>query len=114
MDSEQSAGGAWSNVREIPDIIAAAGVYSQIGRVDVNVFGKYVSGYENKRFAEDRQYKPLGDFVDLNLTAGVTLGQERATRIYASLKNLLDDTYSTVVGFPDYGFQALAGVEHRF
>jgi hypothetical protein len=27
--------------------------------------------------------------------------------------NLFDDKYSTVVGFPDYGFQAFAGMEHR-
>lgn len=114
MDSEQSDGGDWSNLREIPDIVSAAGVYSQIGRVDVNIFGKYVSKYENKRFAEDGKYKDLGEFVDLNMTAGVLLGKERATRLYASLENILDDEYSTVVGFPDYGFQAFAGVEHRF
>ncbi len=114
MDSEQSDSGDWSNLREIPDVITAAGLYSQVGRVDVNIFGKYVSGYENKRFAEDRKYKDLGDFVDLNMTAGVLLGKERATRLYASLENILDDEYSTVVGFPDYGFQAFAGVQHQF
>ena len=114
MDSQRLTAGSWSSYREIPHVIAAAGVNSLIGRVDVNLFGKYVSSYENKRFAEDKQYHDLGNFVNLNLTAGVSLGKERATRVYASLKNLLNDKYSTVVGFPDYGFQAFAGVQHRF
>lgn len=114
MDSEQFTDGDWSSYREIPDFIGVAGVNSLIGRLDVNLYGKYVSGYENKRFAEDKMYHDLGDFLDLNLTAGVTLGRDRATRVFASLENLLDDEYSTVVGFPDYGFQAFAGVQHRF
>ena len=114
MDSEQYVAGTWSGYREIPDFIAVAGVNSLIGRVDVNLFGKYVSGYESKRFAEDKKYHDLGDFVDLNLTAGVKLGREKNTRLYVSLENLLGDKYSTVVGFPDYGFQAFAGLQHRF
>ena len=112
MDAEISVNGDWAGYCEIPNVIAAAGVNVLARRFDVNLFGKYVSGFENKRFAEDGEYHDLGDFVDLNLTAGVSLGREQATRLYMSLENLLNDDYSTVVGFPDYGFQAYVGVQH--
>ncbi len=114
MDSEKSVHGSWTTYEEIPNVIANAGVSAVAGRVDVNLFGKYVSEFENKRFAEDGKYHKLGNFIDLNLTAGLSLGKEKSTRLYASLENLLDDQYSTVVGFPDYGFQAFIGLEHKF
>jgi hypothetical protein len=113
MDSEKRTAGEWAGYREIPNVIAAAGVSAEWDRFDLNLYGKYVGKYENRRFAEDGQYHPLGDFVDLNLTAGVSLGRERATRVYVALENLLDDEYSTVIGFPDYGFQLFCGLQHE-
>ncbi|MCA1809793.1 MAG: TonB-dependent receptor, partial [Lentisphaerae bacterium] len=103
----------WNSYREIPEVIASAGINAVVGRFDASLFGKYVGSFENKRFADDGQYHDLGDFVDLNLTVGAALGQERATRVYASLKNMLDDKYSTVIGYPNYGFQAFVGLEHK-
>ncbi len=114
MNSQLSADGDWESYREIPDVIAAAGANVEVSRFDVNLFGKYVSGYENKRFAEDKKYHDLGDFVDLNLTAGVSFGKEHATRVHVAFENILDDEYSTVIGYPDYGFQFFGGIEHRF
>ncbi|OGV69756.1 MAG: hypothetical protein A3K19_11145 [Lentisphaerae bacterium RIFOXYB12_FULL_65_16] len=113
MDSERYTDGNWETYKEIPNVIATGGVYSAYGPVDVNLYGKYVSGFENKRFAQDGKYHDLGDFVDLNMTAGVSFGKEKATRVYCSLKNMLDDEYSTVVGYPEYGFQAFIGLQHR-
>jgi len=114
MDSEKSVDGDWETYREIPNAVVTAGLNAAAGRFDMNLFAKHVSKFKNKRFAQDGQYKDLGDFVDINLTGGVSLGSNKSTRLYVSLENLLDDKYSTVVGFPDYGFQAFAGVEHRF
>jgi outer membrane cobalamin receptor len=114
MNSIQDLDGDWANYKEIPDQIVTAGIYSEFGPVDINLYGKYVSRYENKRFADDGEYHDLGDFTDLNLTIGYTLGAERQTRVYVALENLFDDEYSTVVGYPDYGFQASAGLRHRF
>jgi outer membrane cobalamin receptor len=114
MNSDQHVDGSWDAYREIPSVIALAGVNAAVGCFDANLFGKYVSRFRNKRFAEDGRYHDLGDFVDLNLTAGVSLGKQKATRIYVSLENLLDDDYSTVVGYPDYGFHAFGGVSRRF
>ena len=113
MASEKSIDGEWTIYREIPNMVAAAGVNAAFGRFDVNVFGKYVSKFENRRFAADKQYHDLGNFVNLNVTAGMSFGSERATRVYVALKNILDDKFSTVVGYPDYGFQVFAGLEHR-
>ncbi len=114
MDSKKKSNDGWSDYREIPDIIAALGMHAVAGRFDANLFAKYVSDYENKRFAEDGKYHDLGGFVDINVTGGVSLGKKQRTRLYTALKNLLNDKYSTVVGYPDYGFQAFAGVQHQF
>lgn len=114
MNSLVREDGDWTDYKEIPDQILTAGVYGEFGPVDVNLFGKYVSRYENKRFAADKQYHDLGDFTDINLTVGYSFGSERQTRVYVALENLLDDEYSTVVGYPDYGFQASVGLRHIF
>jgi outer membrane receptor protein involved in Fe transport len=113
MTSERRASGGWSDYREIPNAVVTGGVYIEVGPIDVNIFGKYVSSYENLRFAQDGRYHDLGDYFDLNLTAGWSFGKDKATRIYCSFQNLLDDEYSTVVGYPDYGLQAFIGLQHR-
>jgi outer membrane cobalamin receptor len=113
MDSRQREAGQYENRIELPDYIITGGVYADWRGFDCNLFGKFVSGYENKRFAADRQYHDLGDFVDLNLTFGYTVGQEQRTRVYVALENLLDDEYSSVVGYPDDGFKAFVGLQHE-
>ncbi len=113
METEKREDGEWVEYREIPNLIAKLGVNSAFNRLDVNFFGKYIADYENRRFAQDGKYHDLGGFFDLNMTVGYTLGSERPTRLYLSLKNLLNDKYSTVLGYPDYGFQAFAGVQFR-
>ena len=114
MNSIRHDDGGWSDYKEIPDQILTVGIYGEFGPVDVNLFGKYVGPYENKRFAADKQYHDLGDFTDLNLTVGYNFGSDRQTRVYVALENLLNDEYSTVVGYPDYGFQAAVGLRHIF
>jgi len=112
MDSEADSGDGYENYSEIPDFIANAGIYSEIGNFDFNFFAKYVSWFENSRFSGNGEYQDLGDFWDLNLNFGYKLAPQ--TRVYCSLENLLDDEYSTVVGYPDYGFQGFVGIKHQF
>ncbi len=114
MQSERRHDANWSKYDEIPNAIISAGFRFTKGRYDANLFAKYVSPFENLRFAQDNDYHDLGDFVDINLTAGVSFDDERRSRLYISLENLLDDEYSTVVGFPDYGFQAFLGFQYRW
>ena len=106
--------GAMRNDGEVPDEIISAGVYANVGRVDLNVFAKYVGDYENDRFAADGEPKPLGDYVDIDMTAGVRLGRERLTRLYVKVQNILDEEYSTVVGYYDAGRHVSAGLQHTF
>lgn len=114
MDAEQKSGGSYEDFPERPDTIISGGVYSRFGRVDVNLFAKQVSSYENNRFAGDGQYHPLGDYVNVDMNIGYRLGDKGYTRLYCTLRNLTDERYSTVVGWPDDGFRASAGIQHYF
>jgi outer membrane receptor protein involved in Fe transport len=115
MDSRvTTANGSSVDYKEVPDEIASAGIYMDVAGVDLNLFARYVGSYENQRFAADKKPKPLGDYTDINLTAGVRLGAEKRTRVYAKINNLLDETYSTVVGYPDAGRLFSAGIQHTF
>lgn len=110
MESQKRDGG-WHDYREMPNAIVKSGVSAEVDRFDINFYGKYLSDFENKRFSADQEYHALGDFFDLNVNAGYTFGKEMPMRLYISLQNILDDRYSTVVGYPDYGFQMFAGVQ---
>ena len=115
MDSRiEDSSGDETDYAEVPDEILTAGVYLDVGRFDVNAFGKYVGSYENDRFTASGEPEPLGDYTDINLTAGVRLGRERNTRVYGKVENILNDDYSTVVGFYDPGRRVSVGVQHVF
>ncbi len=98
---------------EIPEQIYAAGIYLREGRFDASFFGKYVGAYENDRFSSSGP-QPLGDYAVLNCTAGYTFGQRAQTRTYIALNNLLDDEYSSVVGYYDRGFRISGGLQCTF
>ncbi len=112
MDSEADSGNGDEDYVEVPDFIFTTGVYADFGRWDANFLAKYVSDYKNNRFSNDGSFKNLGDFWDISLNIGYKIGE--STRIYCSLENILDDEYSTVVGYPDYGFQGYVGLTHEF
>ena len=108
------AGAGFQEYREIPKLIFSGGVYAQSGPFDFTLVGKYVSSYENNRFAQDKQYHPLGVFYDINASAGYTFGKKQNTRIYIAAQNLLNDEYSTVVGWKDPGLQFRMGLQHEW
>ena len=116
MESRFKAAGAdsYGDYVEIPDLILSGGLYAEIDRFDLNLFGKYVSDYSNSRFAQDKAQHKLGDYLELNATAGYTFGKKYNTRVYASVANLLDDEYSTVVGWSDPGTEFRIGLQHEF
>jgi hypothetical protein len=106
--------GDTGDYEEAPDQVLGAGIYANVGTVDINAFARYVGSYKNNRFSADGSAQPLGDYVDLGLTVGITLGQERRTRVYGKLENVLNDEYSTVVGYYDPGRRFSAGLQHTF
>ena len=104
---------------EYPGFIASAGLYYDYADIDINLFTKYVSSYENTRFAaringQPPQPQPLGDYFSINMTVGKSFGDKFKTRIFLEIQNLADERYSTVVGYPDYGRKLILGVSQIF
>lgn len=119
MESKlKPAGGSYDDYREIPNWILSGGMYAQYNRFDFNIVGKHVSAYENNRFAQPvggvRPYISLGDYFDVSATAGCSFGAKRNMRVYAAVQNLLDEEYSTVVGYDDPGTRCSFGIQHTF
>jgi len=86
---------------EIPQWIGAAGLETQHGPWAANVYLEAVSRYRSRRFAGDGEFHPLGDFVDVQARLARRLTD--LARLTLTVENVLDDAYSTVVGYPDTG-----------
>ena len=98
--------------RENPVVISSGGFYFEKNNLDINMFCKYVSAFENIRFApKTAGPQPLGDFFTIDLNGGYSF---RWIRFYLRARNLTDSKYSTVVGYPDFGRMLYIGVNLRF
>ena len=105
--------------KEYPEMISSVGLYYQKKNCDITVMTKYVSYFENTRFAapasDGKVYpQPLGDFFIADLNVGYTIGKNYNTRFYVEIKNIMDKLYSTVVGYPDFGRTILGGLRQSF
>lgn len=107
-------GDTFSSYREIPEWMASGGIQAAIDAWDGALFARHVGRYENFRFAQGGNVHDLGRFLDLTLTAGKRFGPDDSARLYAAVDNLLDDTYSTVVGWSDSGRRYRVGLEASF
>jgi outer membrane cobalamin receptor/SAM-dependent methyltransferase len=114
MRSRADSNGEMVTNGELPKFISSAGLYYASGALDATVLWKYVSAYKNARFAASGQPEPLADFHDIGLTAGYTFGSAPSMRCYLEARNLGDDHYSTVVGYPDYGRRYTVGIQATF
>ena len=114
MRSQEKRDGTYETYREVPSVISTAGLQAEVGRWDASLRVKHVDAYENFRFAQGGTYQPLGDYWDMTLIGGVQLGRDRNIRLYALVENVLDDAYSTVVGWNDPGRRYRAGLEATF
>jgi hypothetical protein len=114
MDPRAEADGDMKRDMEMPRFISSAGVYGNWNRWDANLFWKYMSGYESLRFAAVTDPVPLGDFHTLNLTVGRSFGGALGTRVYAEIRNVTDEEFSTVVGYPDFGRRYTVGIRQVF
>ncbi len=98
----------WSKDDEIPNFIANLGTNFQRGAFDANAYFNYTSAYKNDRFVS-KDYKvkygkaELGNFATVDLTAGYRLGKKQNVRLFIEAKNIFDNDYQTVAGYPDYG-----------
>lgn len=97
---------------ELPKIITSGGLYYQGSHLDISLLAKYVSSFENTRFAAPGlPPQPLGDYVTLDAILGWSLyGKLYSTRFYLEIKNITDELYSTVVGYPNFGRTITMGI----
>ncbi|MFB3826507.1 MAG: TonB-dependent receptor plug domain-containing protein [Bryobacteraceae bacterium] len=114
MSGRIESGGAMRRDREMPRAIAGGGVSASRWGFDGSLFWKSISSYESLRFAEPAVYQPLGGFSAFDLVLARRIGMRKQTRLYAEVRNVADNAYSTVVGYPDYGRRAMIGMEHKF
>ncbi len=114
MSSQEKRGGSYSQFREVSSLIATGGLSAQVGRWDGSLAVKHVGDYANFRFAQDGNYHDLGNYWDMSLYVGVRVGNKRNIRLYGVADNLLNDKYSTVVGWSDPGIRFRLGAEIEF
>ena len=119
MKTRAKEQGSFEENSEYPELIAGGGLYFQRRGVDITAAGKYVSSFENSRFAAPAADgvvypQPLGDYFIADLNIGYTLGKKYSTRFYMEIKNILDKKYSTVVGYPDFGRTISVGLRQSF
>jgi outer membrane cobalamin receptor len=97
--------------KENPVFISSAGTYIKKKRFDLNIFGKYVSPFENERFANPSAGpRPLGDYLNIDMTAGYSFDTKIPVRLYIKVRNLTNKKYSTVIGYPDFGRMLYMGL----
>ncbi len=114
MKTEADAGDGMKSIDEYPEAILGGGVHTAFAGYDANLFWKYISDYENNRFAATPEPEPLGGFNTVSCTIGRTVGENSPARIYVEVDNIFDTAYSTVVGYPDYGRRYTVGVSQSF
>ncbi len=114
MNSVAEKDGEMKENLELPKVISSGGLYYQGNHFDMSILPKYVSYFENKRFAaKGLPPQPLGAYVTLDAVLGWSLYSDSfTTRFYLELKNLTDAHYSTVVGYPDFGRTITIGIRH--
>ncbi len=101
--------------KENPVFITGGGIYMVKKKFDLNILYKYVSPFENERFASPAAGpQPLGDYFTADVNGGYTTAGKVPVRFYLRLKNLTDERYTTVIGYPDFGRMLYAGVQVKF
>ena len=115
MKAEKETGGRMVKDMQLPEIILNSGVYSEYEGFDFNVLVNYTGAYTNNRFVIPSwvlQYGdfPLGDFVAADVSAGYTFKGNFDKRVFVEVKNILNDPFMTVAGYPDPGRLIMAGI----
>lgn len=119
MKNEKKEVGKMVDDGKLPNVILNGGFLYDHSQVDANIFIHYTGAYANNRFvnskwvAENGDY-PLGDFVTADFTCGYTFSGKINTRIFVEVKNILDEKYETVAGYPDEGRIFQAGIRLNY
>ncbi len=119
MRGENETGGRMENDDKLPNVILNTGVLFEHSGFDANFYVNYTGPYTNNRFVPgpwiiEHGDFPLGDFVSFDITAGYTFDRRFSTRVFAEVKNVLDQKYQTVAGYPDPGRLLFTGARVFF
>ena len=108
--------GKMESDEQLPAVIVNTGLMYDKSGFDANIFINYTGPYENNRFvnpawvAENGNF-PLGDFASVDLTTGYTFTGKFSTRLFAEVKNIFDEKYMTVAGYPNIGRMLQLGLK---
>ncbi len=116
MKSETEVNDRMIKDAQLPEIIFNSGVYFDYSGFDINVLLNYTGAFTNNRFVIPswvQQYGdfPLGDFIAADVSAGYTFKGKFEKRIFMEVKNLMNDHFMTVAGYPDPGRLFMAGIK---
>ncbi len=111
MRSEQNEKNVWVTDEQIPYGLAQAEISWKGMGFESRLKDQYVSDYWNSRFSADKQNHQLGDFHNLSMLLAYELSKKQSYRVYCRIENLLDEKYSTAVGYPDVGMTAYLGLQ---
>ncbi len=119
MKGEVDKKGTMVDDAQLPKVILNTGFYFDYSGFDTNFFVNYTGPYTNNRFVNPKWVKengdfPLGDFVSADLTVGYTFRGKFSKRVFVEVKNILDQEYMTVAGYPDQGRLFMAGVKINY
>lgn len=114
MESQKHAGGSMVGDNELPNLIVNLGFLFNHAGFDANLFVHHTGPYKNNRFVNRDWISrhgdyALGDFYSVDITAGYTFGSNYAARVFAEIKNVLDEPFETVAAYPDPGRLLQAG-----
>ena len=116
MKGEKESEDSMIKDEQLPQVILNTGLYFDYSGFDANVFVNYTGPYTNNRFVNSAWVQengnfPLGDFLSLDVNTGYTFSGRFTTRLFIEVKNILDQKYMTVAGYPDPGRLFLAGMK---
>jgi len=115
MKSRAESEGEMVHNEELPQFIMNGGIYVSKSKLDLNILGKFVSSYESTRFVpSDKGAQPLGDFFALDMSMGWALDKQENTKLNLEIRNITDEKFSTVVGYPDYGRRFTISLQRKF
>lgn len=115
MKGENNETSGWERDDEIPEFIGNVGCNIHKSRFDGNLYMNYTGAFKNDRFVSKAYLQefgkaPLGDFFTVDVNAAYSLGTKSKTRIFMEVKNLLDEAFQTVPGYPDFGRMLTGGI----
>ncbi|MFO7965520.1 MAG: TonB-dependent receptor plug domain-containing protein [Desulfobacterales bacterium] len=115
MKTRKKENGSWESDEEVPELIFGGGASYYYRHIDVSVFSKYVSSYENERFLpKSSPPAPLGDYTEVTAQAAYYFGKRSKKEIFFRVENITDEEYSTVNGYPDEGRRYEVGLSAIF